>query len=65
MPYQRSGLGVPEGAVPSQERSGDPRRPSWEVNPKMSKIRQLRRIAMTLAPLVGLLLAGGANANWK
>ena len=29
------------------------------------KLRQLRRIAMTLAPLVGLLLAGGANANWK
>ncbi len=31
----------------------------------MSKIRQFRRMAMALAPLVGLLLAGGANANWK
>jgi hypothetical protein len=31
----------------------------------MSKIRQLRRIAMALAPLVGLLMAGGANANWR
>lgn len=31
----------------------------------MSKIRHLRRVAMTLAPLIGLLLAGGANANWR
>ena len=31
----------------------------------MSKIRQLRRIAMTLAPLVGLLMTAGANANWR
>lgn len=31
----------------------------------MSKIRHLRRIALTLAPLIGLLLAGGANANWR
>jgi hypothetical protein len=30
-----------------------------------TRIRQLRRIAMTLAPLVGLLLAGGASANWR
>lgn len=29
------------------------------------KLRQLRRIAMTMAPLIGLLLAGGANANWR
>lgn len=31
----------------------------------ISRIRQLRRIALTLAPLVGLLLAGGASANWR
>jgi hypothetical protein len=31
----------------------------------MSKIRSVRRIALTIAPLLGLLLAGGANANWR
>lgn len=31
----------------------------------ISKLRQVRRIAMTMAPLIALLLAGGANANWK
>ncbi len=31
----------------------------------ISRIRHLRRMALTLAPLVGLLLAGGANANWR
>jgi hypothetical protein len=35
------------------------------VNRLHSKIRQLRRIALTLAPLISLLLAGGASANWK
>lgn len=62
---ETSGPGVPEGNQPSPKRSGPPRRPSREVNRMMSKIRQLRRIALTLAPLVGLLLAGGANANWR
>jgi hypothetical protein len=31
----------------------------------MSKIAQLRRIALALATLAGLLMAGGANANWR
>lgn len=31
----------------------------------ITRIRQFRRMALTLAPLVGLLLAGGANANWR
>ncbi len=31
----------------------------------ISRIRQFRRMALTLAPLVGLLLAGGATANWR
>ena len=31
----------------------------------ISKIRRLRRIAVTISPLIGLLLAGGANANWR
>ena len=62
---EHSGTGVPEGKHPSRKRSGHPRAPWREVNRMMSKIRHLRRIAMTLAPLVGLLLAGGANANWR
>ena len=31
----------------------------------ISRIRHIRRMALTLAPLVGLLLAGGASANWR
>ncbi len=31
----------------------------------IAKIRRVRSILMTLAPLIGLLLAGGASANWR
>ena len=30
-----------------------------------SRLRRLFRSLATLAPVVGLLLAGGASANWR
>lgn len=47
------------------ERSGHPPRLPKEVHRMFSRIRQFRRMALTLAPLVSVLLAGGANANWR
>jgi hypothetical protein len=31
----------------------------------MSRIRRARRLAAALGPVIGLLLAGGASANWR
>lgn len=31
----------------------------------ITRIREFRRMALTLAPLVGLMMAGGANALFK
>lgn len=31
----------------------------------IAKIRRVRSIILTLAPLIGLLMAGGASVNWR
>ena len=31
----------------------------------MKQIRRIRRLAAVISPMIGLLVAGGASANWR
>ncbi len=31
----------------------------------MTRIRKIKRLANVLVPMIGLLVAGGASANWR